>query len=153
MTQSKHYLLIFLTITLALIATVFALAAPQTFTGVLSDSMCGGKHMLPGKTDAECTRECIKANSKYGLLVDKKVYTLSGSLREAPSLAGKQVRITGEKSGDTIAVKSISAADKQGAAAWRPWGWLARSDTGWKKQTGCASETNMGHHSHRRTET
>ena len=73
--------------------------------------------MLPGKTDVECTRECVKANSKYALVVvDKKVYTLSGSLQEASSLAGKQVRITGEKSGDTIAVKSISAADRSGGS-------------------------------------
>ena len=97
---------------LILIATVCAMAATQTFTGVLSDGMCGAKHMLPGKTDAECTRECVKANSKYALVVDKKVYTLSGQLQEASSLAGKQVRIIGEKSGDTIAVKTISAAEK-----------------------------------------
>ena len=104
--------LIFLTIALVLIAAVSVMAASQTFTGVLSDSMCGAKHMLPGRTDAECTRECVKANGKYALVVDKNVYTLSGSLQEAPSLAGKQVRITGDKSGDTIAVKSISSAQK-----------------------------------------
>lgn len=112
MFHEQHYSRTFLTITLILIAAVVATAAPQTFTGVLSDSMCGAKHMLPGKTDAECTRECVKANAKYALVVDKKVYTLAGSLGEAPSLAGKRVRISGEQSGDTVTVKSISSAEK-----------------------------------------
>lgn len=112
MRQSRFCFSMLLTITLMLIVTAVASAAPQSFTGVLSDSMCGAKHMIPGKTDAECTRECVKANSKYALVVDKKVYTLAGSLDGAPPLAGKRVQVTGEKSGDTITVKSISPAEK-----------------------------------------
>src|ERR1035441_5658886 len=34
-------------------------AAPQTIDGVVTDSMCGKKHMMPGKTDAQCVQECI----------------------------------------------------------------------------------------------
>ncbi len=102
-----------LTVAFALVAFFTTMAAaPQSFTGALSDSMCGAKHMMPGKTDAECVRECIKANSKYALVVDKKVYTLSGAQDELSRLAGKRVRVTGEQKGDTIAVKSITPADK-----------------------------------------
>ncbi len=103
---------IFLATILVLAAVILATAAPQTFTGVLSDSMCGAKHMIPGKTDAECTRECVKANAKYALVVDKNVYPLSGSLDGASSLAGKRVRISGVKNGDTIDVKTMTATDK-----------------------------------------
>lgn len=112
MNQLQRCLWTLLTIGFMLIVTIVASAAPQSFTGLISDSMCGAKHMIPGKTDAECTRECVKANSKYALVVDKKVYTLAGSLDGAPPLAGKRVQVTGEKSGDTITVKSISPAEK-----------------------------------------
>lgn len=95
-----------------LIVSLVSMAAPQSFTGTISDSMCGAKHMMPGKTDAECTRECAKADSKYVLLVDKKVYTLSGRQADLASLAGKRVRVAGERHGDTIAVESIAVAGR-----------------------------------------
>ena len=110
MFQPANYFKPFLTIILVLTVTSVATAAPQTFTGVLTETMCKAKHMLPGKTDAECTRTCVKANSKYALVQDKNVYVLVGSQEEAYSLAGKRVRVTGEKSGETITVKSISSA-------------------------------------------
>lgn len=110
--QLRKYTKTILSVLFVLIASLVAFAAPQSFTGVLSDSMCGTKHMMPGKTDAECIRECIKANSKYALVVDKKVYKLSGPQAEFSRLAGKRVRLTGEPSGDTINVKSITPADK-----------------------------------------
>lgn len=102
-----------LIVAFALTASLTSVAgARQSFTGALSDSMCGAKHMMPGKTDAECTRECIKANSKYALVVDKKVYTLVGPQTELLRLAGKRVRVDGEQSDDTISVKSITLAEK-----------------------------------------
>lgn len=91
----------------ALIAT----AAPQTFTGVVTDDMCGVKHtMMPGKSDAECVRACIKAGSKYALAVGNKVYVLSGDAKQFDALAGKKVNVTGEAKGNSIAVTSIAAA-------------------------------------------
>lgn len=96
-----------------LISALSAIAATaQPIVGELSESMCGAKHMLPGKTAAECTHECVKANSKYALVVEKKVYVLSGPKEEFSRLAGKRVRVVGEQKGDTIAVSSITAAGK-----------------------------------------
>ena len=112
MFRAQRYLRAFLIPVFFLIVTLLATAAPQTFTGVVSDTMCGAKHMLPGKTDAECTRECIKAKGKYALVVDKKVFTLVGSEEQLSALAGRRVRVAGEKSGDNITVKSVAAADK-----------------------------------------
>lgn len=54
---------------------------------------------------------CVKSNSKYALVADKKGYILSGPQEDFSKLAGKRVRITGDNSGDTITVKSIVAVD------------------------------------------
>ena len=95
---------------LLLMSSISAIAAPQSFVGTLSESMCGAKHMMPDKSDAECTRICVKANSKYALVVDKKVYILSGPQEDFSKLAGKRVRVAGENKEDTISVKSITLA-------------------------------------------
>ena len=108
----RKFIKALLVVAFAGIVSFSALAAPQSFTGTLSDSMCGAKHMLAGKTDMECTRTCVKANAKYALVVEKKVYTLSGPQEEFSGLAGKRVRVTGEQSGDTINVKSITVEQK-----------------------------------------
>jgi hypothetical protein len=93
---------------LLLMTNVGAIAAPQSYVGTLSETMCGAKHMMAGKSDAECTHACIKASSKYALVADKKVYVLSGPQEEFFKLAGKRVRVTGENNGDSISVKSIA---------------------------------------------
>jgi hypothetical protein len=93
---------------LALVAS-FAVAAPQTLTGVVTDDMCGKKHtMMPGKPDSECVRACVKAGSKYALLVGDKVYILKGDAKQLDSFAGKRVKVAGEVSGTTITFASIT---------------------------------------------
>lgn len=89
-----------------------ALAAdkPQTLTGVISDSMCGAKHMMPGSSDADCVRECIKGGAKYVLVVDKKIYTLSGHERDLDRLAGQKVSLSGAVKGDKVQVATVAAA-------------------------------------------
>ena len=82
----------------------------MTLTGTVTDTMCGKKHMIPGKSDAECIRECIKAKSKYALLVGDKLYTLSGDSKQLEAVAGKKVTVAGDVSGTTVTVKSIAAA-------------------------------------------
>jgi hypothetical protein len=83
-------------------------AAEQTLKGVVSDSMCGRKHMMPGKTDAECIRECIKAKSKYALVTADKTYTLQAQATELEKLAGKQVQVIGEIEGTSLKVSKIT---------------------------------------------
>ena len=102
----------FLTLMLFLLITLSALATPQTLTGIVTDTMCGKKHMMPGKTTAECVRECMKhkGNWSYGLLVGDKVYVLSGDNKQFDSLAGQQVKVTGDLTSDKIAVQSITVA-------------------------------------------
>ncbi|SRR5581483_2047522 len=97
-------------VVLLLMTSIGAIAGPQSFVGTLSESMCGAKHMMPGKSDAECTRVCVKANSKYTLVVDEKIYILSGPQEDFSKLAGMRVRVTGENAKDMISVKSIAVA-------------------------------------------
>jgi hypothetical protein len=105
--------------TASLAALVFgtaliALAAdkPQTFTGTVSDAMCGAHHMMSGP-EADCTRACVGKGSKYSLVVGDKVYTLDtdnkAALGSLDKLAGANAKVTGTLSGDTIAVASVAA--------------------------------------------
>lgn len=85
----------------------------QTLTGVVSDSMCGAKHMMEGSA-AACTRACVKKGSNYALVVGEKVYTLNTSdkntLDQLDKLAGEKAKITGTVNGDTVDVSSVSGA-------------------------------------------
>jgi hypothetical protein len=86
--------------------------AKQTLSGVVSDSMCGAKHMMEG-SPAECTRACVGKGSKYALVVGDKVYTLDSSdqktLDQLNKLAGEKAKVTGTVNGDTVEVSSVSA--------------------------------------------
>jgi hypothetical protein len=89
-----------------------AAAKDQTYTGEVSDAMCGAKHMMENK--AECTRDCVKKGSNYALIVGDKVYTLQttnkSALDQLNSLAGEKAKVTGTANGDTIEVSKVAAA-------------------------------------------
>jgi hypothetical protein len=91
---------------------LMASAATQTFTGVITDTMCGANHGMMGvKPDSKCVRDCVKGGSKYALLVGKEVYTLSD--QKAPDkYAGEKVKVTGtlDAKTRTIAVDKIEPA-------------------------------------------
>ena len=86
----------------------------QTFTGKVSDAMCGAKHTEAGIAPADCVRVCVKKGAKYALVVGDKVYTLDTSdqaaLDKLDKLAWEQAKVTGTANGDTISVKSVTAA-------------------------------------------
>jgi len=88
----------------------FAAAQPQTYTGVITDEMCGKDHaMMNVKPDSKCVADCVKAGSKYALIVGDEVYGLSD--QETPQkFAAQKVTVTGTLKGKTIQVKSIAAA-------------------------------------------
>jgi hypothetical protein len=103
----------FLTLALALVFAVAASAKGSSYTGVVSDAMCGAKHMMSGD-DASCTRACVSKGSKYALVVGDKVYTLDTTDKTALATldkqAGAKVIVTGTEKGDTITVDSVKAA-------------------------------------------
>jgi len=91
----------------------FAAAKPQSFSGKVSDSMCGAKHMMAG-SEAACTRACVGKGAKYALVSGDKVYTLDTSDKAAldtlDKLAGSNAKVTGTLNGETIQVSSVTAA-------------------------------------------
>jgi hypothetical protein len=96
------------------LAALPALAAgTQTFTGKVSDTMCGAKHK-EGLPPADCVRACVKNGAKYALVVGDKIYTLDTSnktnLDELNKLAWEEAKVTGTTNGDVISVKSVTAA-------------------------------------------
>jgi hypothetical protein len=94
-----------------ILTTSLAIAqATQTLTGTVSDSMCGKKHMMAGKSAAECTRACVKEGSDYALVVGDKVYTLKGDKTAIDKFAGADVIVKGKTSGSTVTMESIKAA-------------------------------------------
>jgi hypothetical protein len=88
-------------------------AKAKTFTGKVSDSMCGAKHM-ESNDDAGCTRICVGKGAKYALVVGDKVYTLDtndkAALAALDQHAGTKVTVTGTEKDNTIAVTSVTAA-------------------------------------------
>ena len=100
-------------ISLGLLASAaLAQDPPQTFTGTVSDTMCGKAHMSKTITATQCTQECVKGGPDYALVVGDKVYTLKGERAKIDPFAGKPAVVSGTAKGDTIAVASIAASPK-----------------------------------------
>jgi|RhiMetdeSRZDD1v2_1073273.scaffolds.fasta_scaffold795482_2 hypothetical protein len=88
-----------------------ALAAEQTWTGQISDSMCGKDHSMmkhDGKkvTARDCTMECVKAGAKYVFVSKGTVYALENqNLKDLQTHAGHTVRLTGELASDGKSIR------------------------------------------------
>lgn len=99
-----------------------ALAAEKTWTGKISDSMCGASHKSAMEhggakmTERDCTLACIKKGGKYVFVSKGKVYNIENqdfaSLEEH---AGHTVKLTGEMTGTTIKVSRIEMPAKKKA--------------------------------------
>jgi hypothetical protein len=102
------------TIATVLFSAALACAASQTFTGTITDDMCGTENHAGMKmgTDAKCVTECVKGmNAKYALNDGKNVYVLSDQKSPA-KFAAKKVTVTGtlDEKTKTIKVDKIEAA-------------------------------------------
>ena len=94
-----------------LFASLLAAANAETFTGVITDTMCGAKHaMAKDQTDEQCIKMCVKGSSQYALYDGKSVIKLSDQKKPA-AFAAKRVKVTGMLDGksQTIKVTSIEA--------------------------------------------
>jgi hypothetical protein len=83
--------------TLILAGASMLAAAPQTFTGIITDTMCGKNHASMGVSpDAKCVVECVKHDKsiKYALLVGDNVYVLSDQ-QTPEKFAAQKVTVTG----------------------------------------------------------
>lgn len=89
--------------------------AQQTFSGRLSDSMCGASHTAKATdgrlSERQCIFECIKALATF-VLVDENQQVIPIANQDAaglPLYAGRPVRITGERKGGAIFVSKVEA--------------------------------------------
>jgi len=103
-----------LIVTTLALASLSAAQGKQTFTGTITDDMCAKadhSQMQMGPTDADCTRECIRAHGASYVLYDgNTVYRLSN--QDTPAkFAAQKVRVTGvlDAKTKTIQVESITA--------------------------------------------
>jgi len=89
------------TIAIFLGAAALLVSAPakRTFTGVITDKMCGADHSMMN----------VKPDSAYALVAGGNVYTLSNA-KTADAFAGQKVKVAGalDEKTSTIAVDSIS---------------------------------------------
>lgn len=105
--KTAAYLLVFFCAGAALAAP--RASRPQTFTGRISDSACGLRHMIPNASARDCALQCIRMGAKFVLAdrVHDKIYALSDQTK-AKALAGEQVKVTGVLNRSTIEVISIA---------------------------------------------
>jgi hypothetical protein len=113
-------------IALASLATSLTLfSAAKTWTGKISDSMCGADHSAMTKEhqkegevtpqssnkDHECTLACVKSGGKYVFVTGGKVYEVANQdFAGLQEHAGHTVKLTGdmEADGKTIKVSRVT---------------------------------------------
>ena len=100
---------------LAAVAFLTGTAAfPATWTGKISDSMCGASHKKMAEhgtakmTDRDCTQACVKNGGKYVFVSKGKVCNVDNQdYAGLAEHAGHTVKLTGEMKGDSITVSDI----------------------------------------------
>lgn len=93
-------------------------AGKGTYTGVITDTMCGADHKpMKVSPDAECVRTCVKhdKNNKYALYHGKNVYVLSDQ-QTPEKYAAQKVKVTGTLYEKTKILKVDSIEPLSGAA-------------------------------------
>src|ERR1700682_879487 len=112
--ESMNYLCI--TVVASMLGAMTAVAADQTWTGRISDSMCGAKHNTSAEhgdkkmSERDCTLACVKDhNAKYVFVSGGKVYNVGNQdFAALQEHAGHTVKLTGVMSGNAITVSKIA---------------------------------------------
>ena len=104
--------LLALTLVMVWVGAATTLAAPQTWTGTISDSQCGKNH--GGEVeDRACTLRCIQIHYDYVFVVGDKVLKIANqNFASLEQHAGHVVKLTGEQKGDAIVVSKIEMSSK-----------------------------------------
>ena len=119
---------------LVLLLAFSAFGTTKTWTGKISDSMCGATHKMMkeheqkgeiSKTERQaekaraCTEACVKGGAKYVLVSQGKVFEISNQdFAGLQQHAGHSVKLTGElnPNGKTIKVTEIAMSGKSESA-------------------------------------
>ena len=105
-----------------LMSAAFSLAAEKTWSGKISDSDCGRSHKSAiehaGKkmSDHDCVVACVKDHGgKYVFVAGTKIYKISNQdFAGLEEHAGHTVKLSGEKTGDSIKVAKIEMSGAKG---------------------------------------
>jgi hypothetical protein len=96
-----------------LFAAAPMVSAAETWTGVISDARCNGKHSKAehgsqADSDATCVSKCIAGGGKYVFVAGKKTFTIANQdFADLKAHGGHTVVLTGEMKGDSITVSKI----------------------------------------------
>jgi hypothetical protein len=103
-------------ITTALAIGLCATDQPQTFSGVITDTMCGKTHgMLPGQPDDKCIAACLKgSSSEYALNTGTEILKLSDQKKAAP-FAARRVKVSGTLNAKNHTIK-VNSIESEGGA-------------------------------------
>jgi hypothetical protein len=99
-----------------LLASLLSFGAQQTWTGEISDSMCGANHQAMAKSGQkvnrrDCALECVKAGNKYVFVSKGQMFDISNqNLPDLGKHAGHKVLLTGDLGSDN---KTITVAKVQ----------------------------------------
>jgi hypothetical protein len=92
-------------------------AAQQTWTGVVSDSLCSASHarmaqsVFPPLDDPACVLACVDGGGKFVFMDGEKPLQIANQdFADLKKLSGVRVTVTGALKGDTITVSKIEAA-------------------------------------------
>lgn len=89
-----------------LITLPLAFAGGQSFTGKITDTMCGAHHdMVKGQPDDQCIRTCIKGTSSQYALFDGKTVIRLTDQKTPAKFAGQTVKVTGDYNAKTNTIK------------------------------------------------
>jgi cellobiose phosphorylase len=98
------------------LAFLLSSAQAGTWTGKISDSMCGATHKKMEEhgsakiSDRDCTLACVKNGAQYVFVSQNKVYQITNQdYAGLQKNAGPEVKVTGELAGDNIKISDIQA--------------------------------------------
>lgn len=102
---------------IAVVGAFSAAGATETWTGKISDNMCGADHSKMASehasgsakvSDRDCTAACVKNGGKYVFVREGKVYNIANQdYAGLQQHAGHTVKLTGDMQGDSITVSNI----------------------------------------------
>src|ERR1017187_10689219 len=94
---------VFLGLVVLAFGVMTAAAAEHTWTGKISDSMCGADHKKGAEhgsatmSGRDCTLGCVKHGAKFVFVVDGKVYNIENQdFADLTEHAGHTVQLTGD---------------------------------------------------------
>jgi hypothetical protein len=83
-----------------------ASAFAETWSGTISDAMCGAQHVNASKDDVACAQKCVKGGSPAVLVVGDKVYKIDNQAAVKDHI-GHKVTVTGTLTGDSVHIDTV----------------------------------------------